>query len=428
MRYFFDFGSGNAGASPSFLVFADLTTLAPLTPPPILEVGSGQYCFDVNFPLASASDTTAIVYKAACNAVDVSGVIVQAGVAAPQREVLDFGLGATAAPVILSYRDVSTFAPVTPPVPVAIGYGLYYFDYTFPSGTASISYVAAADTVELAGVLSVPVASDGGVPVVLPTISEHYDTAGEIINDAAVEVGLAAVPDPFTSSDPNHQQLVRLLKQLGREVCYLSEWNQLQREHTFQTVAGQIDYPLPADFSKLLGQTGWNRTTRLPLGGPASPQEWQLYQARAIGASLTLQFRARDAVVSVYPSPPDGIAVAFEYLSRQWVKSLHAAGPDKDVPTAASDFVLFDPLLMVRGLKLGWLQAKGFDTTAALADFRRVLGIVQGASNPGPVLRLHRRRMDTALAFGLGTSGPGAGTTLADFGGGGLGTVLGFPV
>lgn len=55
-------------------------------------------------------------------------------------------------------------------------------------------------------------------------------------------------------------------------------------------------------------------------------------------------------------------------------------------PAASNDVVLFDAHLCKRMLKLSWLQAKGFDTTAATADFVRALEQVQGLDGGADVL------------------------------------------
>ena len=104
-----------------------------------------------------------------------------------------------------------------------------------------------------------------------------WDTAGNIINDAATELGLQAfqakAADPFASTDPNMGQLCQLLKSVGRDLAKRREWTHLRAIHTLTTVEGVGWYALPADFGRMINQTGWNRTNRLPLGGPLSPQE-----------------------------------------------------------------------------------------------------------------------------------------------------------
>jgi hypothetical protein len=127
-----------------------------------------------------------------------------------------------------------------------------------------------------------------------------WDTAGSIINDAAIEIGLAPVADPYTSTDPNYIQMCGLLKSVGRELVHQRQWNHLRGEHTFTTVLGQSVYPLPDDYHNMIDQTWWNRTNRLPLGGPMSAQEWQYLKARLVGVVFTVLFRPMEGAITLH--------------------------------------------------------------------------------------------------------------------------------
>jgi len=236
-----------------------------------------------------------------------------------------------------------------------------------------------------------------------------FDTAGNIVNDAAVEVGLERLTDPFGSYDANYVQLVRLLKSCGRELVQARNWTYLRKEHTFTTVQGTSAYDLPVDFLRMYDQSGWNRTNRLPLGGPLSPQEWQYLKARLVGVVFTVLFRPMNRQIHLYPdtNTPGGYVIAFEYGSSYWLSS--PATPtvlSLDAPADGSSIVWFDPLLMVRSLKLAFLKAKGFDTTAAEQDYATTLSAVMGMDAPSKVLSLNRVNMDPSAVLLGGQSVP----------------------
>ena len=101
----------------------------------------------------------------------------------------------------------------------------------------------------------------------------------------------------------------------------------------------------------MIDQTWWNRTNRLPVGGPVSPQEWQYLKARMVGVVFNVLFRPMDRSITLYPNTntPAGFEIAFEYCSSCWVST--AAAPRHslaDAPTASTDYVWFDPLLLSR--------------------------------------------------------------------------------
>jgi len=219
-----------------------------------------------------------------------------------------------------------------------------------------------------------------------------YDTAGNIVNDAAIEIGLSAVSDPYTSTDANIIQMRTLLKSCGREMIGLRDWTHLRKEHTFTTVSNQANYALPADFNSMFDQTWWNRTNRLPVGGPLSAQEWQYLKARLVGVVFTVLFRPMNGQIYLYPdtNTPGGYDIAFEYKTSYW---LSATGTptvlSKDAPTVGTDIVWFDPLLMTRFVKYKFLEAKGMDSSAVKREFEDTLERVKSDDAPSPILSLN---------------------------------------
>lgn len=216
----------------------------------------------------------------------------------------------------------------------------------------------------------------------------RFDTAVDILNDVAVEVGLASVSDPFASQNALWVQLVRLLKTAGRDLVSAREggWQHLVREATITTQVGDTGvYAVPSDYVSLTDQTARETTNQRLLSGPRSAQEWQYLKASG-AVSVYPQFRIAQSQVWLWPQPPQaGLVVRFEYRSRNWVQSSGATAPDRDAPTASSDTLLFDPHLLSRALILRWKEAKGLDTSAALADYQRALDSVIG-QEPGKVL------------------------------------------
>jgi hypothetical protein len=232
-----------------------------------------------------------------------------------------------------------------------------------------------------------------------------FDTAGQIINDALVEVGLSSVTDPFSDLDPNVVQMQTLLKTVGRETLREHSWTILRKQATFTTVQGTPSYALPSDFYVMEDQSGWNRTNRLPLGGPLSPQEWQYLKSRLVGVVFTVLFRPMEGMIYIYPDnpTPGGYEIAYEYESDGWIK--YSDGGTgwlyRDYPTASSDIVQFDSLMMSRALKLAWLKMHNFDTTSAQQDYNEALTYAKGGDSFVPVLSLTRqsplRGVDTLI-------------------------------
>jgi len=221
----------------------------------------------------------------------------------------------------------------------------------------------------------------------------RYETALTIINDAAVELGFAAVTDPFSSTDPVFIQLVRLLKNAGRELVREHRWSHLQKEESFTTAAPDTGiYDLPSDFVAMVAQTGWDRTDDEPWGGPLSGETWQYVQATDMASVVGVYARFWQDKLYLYPTPaPVGLVIAYEYRSRSWVMPTGETTPTLDAPTAGTDTLWFDPTLLVAALKLKWKEANGFDTQSALAERIRIMASCKADMSPAPVLYLDGR-------------------------------------
>lgn len=224
-----------------------------------------------------------------------------------------------------------------------------------------------------------------------------YDTVLNIVSDVAVELGLGSLSAIYSSTDANVIQLRTLLKSTGRGLVLKTPWLQAVKEHTFVTDANS-SYTLPADFQSMVDGSGWNRTSRYQLQ-PLTRPEWQAVVASVSQPASTYLFKPKDLTIEVWPQPPtSGETIAFEYRSRHWVALTGSTTPTKDAPTLDTDVVCLDVQLITRALKLAFLRAKGFDSTAAQQDFLDAYEDVRSANaNAAPVLDLNGRLMGDRL-------------------------------
>lgn len=216
-----------------------------------------------------------------------------------------------------------------------------------------------------------------------------WDTLVNIVNGAAGELGLiqSDLSDPYTSTDASIIQLLKLLTSLGKELQE-HNWSHLQKSYTFPTVNGTATYAFPADFDAIAGETWWNRSTRLPLGGPLSPQSWQALQAQSSSSVVTTHLRIWGNKIELYPTPSIVETIAYDYRSSYWVAVDASANPTLAAPTAYTNVLWYDRNLLVRGLKLFFQRAKGFDTTASLEDFNKSLARALAADGAKPRLNI----------------------------------------
>lgn len=229
----------------------------------------------------------------------------------------------------------------------------------------------------------------------------RYDTAGDIINAVAAECGINSTTDPVASSDPVFVQLTKLLTNAGRELIGMHTWERLVKSGTITTTSAD-KYDLPTDYGSFIDQTGWVPANKLPLGGPLSPQDYTYLRATNLASStIYISFRPNQGQIWVLPAPPpSGLSITYEYLSRWWVAK--AGTPtvlEQDSILRSDNVVLYEPILIVKFLKLRFLGAKGFDTTDATNQFNSVFMQWTGKDLTAPVLSMARMRVFPYLGW-----------------------------
>jgi hypothetical protein len=217
-------------------------------------------------------------------------------------------------------------------------------------------------------------------------------TAGEILNRAAVEVGLDPAVDPYASDDKSFLQMRYLLNTAGEELAQAYAWEFLVRSHQILTTDTDTgNYPLPVDFLYMLDQTGWERTNRVPLFGALSPQDWTYLQGRKLSnQTIYASFRIKEGEFAIFPQDPvrNGLDINFEYQSKNWaVKNTTRTATYQDYADQSSDTVLYDKVLISRYLKVKYLEAKGLESSKARDDFNQQFSFVTNKEKGAEILR-----------------------------------------
>ncbi len=144
------------------------------------------------------------------------------------------------------------------------------------------------------------------------------------------------------------------------------------------TDLGNDKLAMSPDFVSLVPRSGWDRSNRLPLGGPLNAQYWQFRKA---GTTVVIWAEVRTDALTVrfLPTPMPDRVLALEYQSGAWIRPaasgsgnfqcLGASGLDE--PEASGDFCLLDRTLLISYIRLTWRGEHGFDVSEAWDDFDR---------------------------------------------------------
>jgi hypothetical protein len=218
-----------------------------------------------------------------------------------------------------------------------------------------------------------------------------FDTVATLISDAAIELGLEEAPitDPYAETSVHIIQLLAILKSLGQDLQRTYDWSQLHTEGSFTTDATNI-FSLPDDFDRFIEDTTWNRTDTTQTSSIGA-REWQEFKARSTVGTANLQLRLQGSSVKILPVTDTGSTVYYEYVTAYWVQSAAAivalTGPDKDAPTVSTDRVWFDRRAIITGLKMRWLQDRGYPAEAAERQHSDALSSAK-SSGPGKPVSL----------------------------------------
>ena len=132
------------------------------------------------------------------------------------------------------------------------------------------------------------------------------------------------------------------------ELARSYDWQELQKEKTFNTVVSQIGYDLPTDFDRFINNTFWNTTTQHPVAMPVTPEEWRILKNQGITGGTGFGYsRIRAGQVLLFPTPVAVEAHIYEYISNLVVLSSSLVGQstwlaDTDVPAIDSHILRLD--------------------------------------------------------------------------------------
>lgn len=199
-----------------------------------------------------------------------------------------------------------------------------------------------------------------------------------LVQAVAIKVGITKPSAAVASVDSNIQQLIGFANEAGQELAARFGWQELTKEATFVTVAtesqGVIQTLTGADFSWVLNETMWDRTTRRPVFGPKLAPEWQQLKAQLLTGPWS-QYRIRGNNVLFIPVPAAGDSIFFEWVSNYWVAIAGSAVGVQSAFQADTDVSLIDERLLTLDTTWRYKQTKrlaydeDFDKAeAAIAD------------------------------------------------------------
>jgi hypothetical protein len=219
-------------------------------------------------------------------------------------------------------------------------------------------------------------------------------TCLQIIQATCRRIGILAPNTAVSATDQQIIQLVELCNEEGQELADRIQWQALQSETVFTTVASETQGAMEAlssGFKYLINDTIWNRDLRRPVYGARSEQEWQQQKAMQLNGPFN-SFRIFQGNLLFYPAPPAGQTCAYEYASSDWVSK--SVGGTASVWTNDLDTPKLDDKLIILGTIWRWKAAKGLDYAEDFAKYERKVNDAIGRDGSKPTLNMTGAQYD----------------------------------
>jgi hypothetical protein len=192
------------------------------------------------------------------------------------------------------------------------------------------------------------------------------------------------------SADTQVVQIKALLEEIGIDMASRVAWEGITFQATHTTIAnedqGAIATIATNGFKYIKNGTLWDRTDRLPVLGPLSPQEWQALKA-LVTTGPRYRSRIRGGRLLVDPTPTAGHSWAFEYVSKNWILA-------DDLTTYRQffgdddDTILLPDTELLQGLRWVWKREKGLDYAEDFRTYENMLKDAAGRDGGKPTLRM----------------------------------------
>lgn len=200
-----------------------------------------------------------------------------------------------------------------------------------------------------------------------------------VLRQFCSRTGLPVPTAAVASGDNQLQQLVALANEVVEDLCDRWTWQELTKETVFTTVLGEdqgsISTIAPSGFLRVLQETIFNRTLRLPLFGPLASQDWQALKALPTTGPF-YKYRIRGDRLLFMPPGVAGQTCAFEYATSFSILAIDGLTYKSEF-TADSDTFILDERLLLAGLRWKWKSEKGLDYAE---DFRRYEQLANNAA------------------------------------------------
>lgn len=201
----------------------------------------------------------------------------------------------------------------------------------------------------------------------------------QIVTKMCLRQGLTVPSVVTTSTDTQVRQLWEFANEILDDLVARMNWTGTTQEASFMGTGvylqGSMSTIAPNGFQWIKKDTFWCRTTRLPILGPMSPEEWQ--EALAVPfAGPWYRYRLEQGNMMMYPAAPVTNQYFFEYASNWPAKS--AGGALQQYFNADTDTCMFPDALVLLGIRWKWRAEKGLPYLEHMRAYEAAVNDING--------------------------------------------------
>lgn len=183
----------------------------------------------------------------------------------------------------------------------------------------------------------------------------------EAAQEFCARTGLPMPTAIVGSTNASYQQILALFNEVLEELVDRWVFEELIKETTFISTAlenqGSIYTIAPDGFDRIVEETIYDRTQKIPIYGPIGPQAWQ--QAKAfVPIGPVYRYRIRGGDLLFNPPATAGHECAFEYVSKNIIRDT-VTGDYKPYFTADTDEFFLNSRLLLQGIRWKYKYEKG---------------------------------------------------------------------
>lgn len=214
-----------------------------------------------------------------------------------------------------------------------------------------------------------------------------------------------AIPAPNTVVGSQDLQIIQLrsfMNEEGQEQNKRYPWQSSQLDYTFNSTAVQLQgnltdlFGVSENLNYIYNQTMWNRTIRLPIFGPNSPDKRQAREALPLTGPYTEYWIAGN---NLYFNPAPNAAgqtIALTLVTKNWLTNQNGTTM-YSVVTNDTDTINLDETLVIMGIIWRWKAAKQLDYGEDFNKYERSMADAMSRDGTKPVLSLDAGELNNTV-------------------------------